>query len=155
MISLYCWDSEGLSKRNLDLLHYAAMIISSLHGPWVLSADFNMSPETLRASGWINLVKGKIVEPDAPTCGLQKYDFFVVSNSLGASVVGAAVVSDAGLHPHSPVRLFLRGSPRSISVRELAQPRKFEAMLPSSCLRDHSRFDTPPLHKWARRLGPQ
>ena len=106
-VSLYFWNSEGLSKRNLDLMHYAAQVISSLQGPWIVSADFNMSPSVLRSSGWLNLVKGKLFEPEGPTCGLQKYDLFVVSMNLSSAILGAVVVSDAGLHPHSPVRLFI------------------------------------------------
>ena len=56
------------SLENLDILECAAMLIASLRGPWVLCGDFNLTPEVLRASGWVNHVQGRIVAPKRPTC---------------------------------------------------------------------------------------
>ena len=107
-MSVYLCCSEGLSRRNLDLLQSLAQVIDSLHGPWIVAADFNMSPEVLRSSGWLNLVHGRVVAPSAPTCGCNVYDFFVVSETLGSAIVGIALINDAGFFPHWPVRLFSR-----------------------------------------------
>ena len=69
VVSVYFWNSEGLSQRNVELMHHVAALLSSLNGPWVLGADFNMCPEVVQSSGWLSLIKGKIIAPDAPTCG--------------------------------------------------------------------------------------
>jgi hypothetical protein len=140
VISLYMWCTEGLSKRNLDLLQCVAQVIAGLCGPWVLAADFNVAPDVLAASGWLSLVRGKIVACSSPTCGINTYDYFVVAQALEPAVVGTSLVSDAGFHPHSPARLFLQGRVRSIMKRAIVAPRRFDAYCPAGCLKDPSRF---------------
>ena len=151
-VSMYLWCSEGLSSRNLDLLQTCAELIARLHGPWVLAADFNIEPAVLQQCGWLDLVKGKIIEPPVATCGKKKYDYFVVASGLAQSVVGCAVVHDAGLHPHSPVRLFLKGRPCAELARVLAAHRKFTADIAAGCLHDPSQHDVGQL---ADDAGPE
>ena len=138
-VSLYLWCVEGLSRRNLDVLQCVAQLLASLHVPWVLAADFNLEPHVLQESGWLELVRGAIAAPEQPTCGKRCYDYLVVSKGLLPSVVGVAVVDDAGLHPHSPSRLFIRGRPRQVQARMLVAPRKLPASLPIGCLDDPRR----------------
>ena len=138
-ISLYMWCSEGLTQRNLDLLQYAAQLLAAVHGPWVVAADFNCEPNILQDSGWLDLVSGVIVKPGRATCGRRTYDYFVVARGLQHAVRGVAVVTDAGFHPHSPVRLYLRGKPRQLLARTLVHPRKFPADLPAGCMPDPAR----------------
>jgi hypothetical protein len=134
LISVYCWCSEGLSQRNLDLLQDVARLISRLNGPWCLAADFNFEPQALADCGWLDLVQGRIVAPDAPTCGKKVYDYFVVSKSLRHVVVGVAVVEGACFYPHSPARLFINGKPWGTLSRCCVAPRKLPAEIPHGCL---------------------
>ena len=136
LVSIYLWCNEGMSKRNLDVLQCVAKVLSSLHGPWILAADFNCTPEALLATGWLHLTRGCIIHADAPTCGKRCYDFFVVSQGLRGAVLGASVVDDAGFFPHSPSRLWLIGRPRSHRVRSLVAPRKWAANVPKGCAND-------------------
>ncbi len=53
--------------------------------------------------------------------------------ALSSAVAAVMNIEDAGVSPHSPVRLLLRGSPRSVKIRCLAAPRRFEAQLPQGC----------------------
>ena len=140
-VSVYFWHSEGLSQRNLDLMHYVAQLIKSLVGPWCMSADANMQPSVIQASGWLSLIGGKIMAPNGPTCGRMTYDFFIIDARLGDFALGVATVSDAGTHPHSPARLFLRGKFRNSLKRVLVHPRKIPALLPKGCLNDPSRHE--------------
>ena len=141
--SLYVWCIEGPSKRNPDLLQCVAQVIAELRGPWILAADFDFPIEVLQASGWPALVKGKIIAAPAPTCGRKVCDYFVASEGLGGSVVGASVFDDAGFHPHFPSRLFPRGRLRSDLKRPLVAPRKLDAYCPSGCVGDPERFRSP------------
>ena len=77
-LSVYFWTSEGLSQRNLDILHAIAQIIKQLHGPWLLAADFNFTPEEIVSSGWLQLVGGQIHAPSLPTCNRSIYVYFVL-----------------------------------------------------------------------------
>ena len=49
-------------------------------------------------------MRGHVVAPTVPTCGEKVYDYFVVSIGLKYSVVGVAVIDDAGFYLHMPVR---------------------------------------------------
>ena len=131
-----CGIREGLTARNLDLLQTLAHVISRLRGPWLLAGDFNITPQELVASGWLQLVRGCCCAPQAPTCGKKMYDFFVTSSSLTGLIAGVSVVHDSRFHPHSPVRLWLMGKVRRKLVRQLVAPTKMPAVLPSGCAAD-------------------
>ena len=133
LISAYLWTVEGLSKRNLDLLQCLAAILAGIQGPWMVAGDFNVTPEVLRASGWLSLVRGVIHTPSSATCNGKVYDYFVTSTSLSSAVAAVRVVGDSGTSPHSAVRLLLRAAPRSHKMRCLAAPYKFGAHMPQGC----------------------
>ena len=54
--------------------------------------------------------------------------------ALDSDVVGVVLVNDAGITPHSPVRLWLRGIPRRQTVRVLMPPLRPDPTPPSGCL---------------------
>ena len=68
--------------------------------------------------------------PRTAICNGKVYDFFVVSADLADMVVGVHVISDAGMHPHSPVRMVIKGKPRKTMVRQLQAPTPVPAVLP-------------------------
>ena len=135
-LSVYSWCTEKLPKRNFDLMHYVGLVIKLISGPWLLGADWNMEPDMVTSSGWLDLVKGKLVVPSGPTCGHRCYDYFVVARGLGEAIVGTAITSDAGTYPHSPVRLYLKGRLRACQQHVLVHPRKVPALLPFGPLDD-------------------
>ena len=94
-------------------------------------------PEALRATGWLELVAATIVALDLPTCGDRILDYFVVPTKLASSVLAVGIVPDAGVSPHSAVRLIMRSSPRSTMVRQLRHPRRMPAEPPCGCLQEH------------------
>ena len=125
LVSVYLWNGEGLSKRNLDLLHCLAQVLTTLDGPWILGGDFNLTPELLGECGWLQLARGVAFAPDLPTCNEKVYDFFVVSEGLAPAVFCVRTLEDGGFNPHSPVRMLLHARPRRFRVRQLAAPKKF------------------------------
>eukprot|EP00973_Karenia_brevis_P061213 8511242-Karenia_brevis.AAC.1 len=136
LLTLYLWHSEGPSCRNLDLLQAAAGVIRQLRGPWVIAADWNMCPNTLRGTGFLELVHGCIQASGQATCNDQEYDFFVIDRRLTAAVVSVKRVGNAGTSPHSPVRLLMKGRPRRHTVRVLVVPKKAMPDLPAGCLEE-------------------
>ena len=134
LVSLYLWHSEGMSQRNLSLLQHLAWVLKRLRGPWIIGADWNLTPDVLRASGWLQLVKGFIRCTGMATCHASEYDFFVVSSGFDPMVVGVFLINDCGTFPHSPVRLWMRGRPRNVQIRALIPPKKIPAILPAGCL---------------------
>ena len=134
---LHC--SVGVQhKSNLDYLQAAAGVLNGLDGPWIMSADWQCTPEQLEATGWLKLVKGRIVAPKFDTCNGRTIDYFVVSESFAGAVVGAVVVGDALCKPHKPVRLLLRARPRAMTVRVLKSLTTFGAKQPFGPAVDYS-----------------
>lgn len=112
------------------MLQAASLPLNLLSGPWAVGGDWNITPWQLQQSGWLELVGGVVIAPTGPTCNESVYEYFVVSESLMYAVNSNAVVRDAGLEPHSPVRLFLRHRPRLQMVRQLVKPNSLPAKLP-------------------------
>ena len=111
LVSVYLWTSEGLSQRNMDLLQCLAGVLSRLRGPWLVGGDFNLTPDMLRASGWLSLVNGTVHAPGVATCKGREIDFFVTSASLSPAVVAVVLIEDSDTSHHSAVRLLLRAAP--------------------------------------------
>ncbi len=132
-----CWPhhSEGPTPRNQDILQEVAQVINSVDGLWVVGADWNLSPTALEATGWLQLVDGVAIAPDSATCGTSCIDYFVVPRRLLHAVAGVSTIGDAGLHPHKPVRLYLKATARMLKVRRLRAPRQFPTTgAPLGCL---------------------
>ena len=89
-----------------------------------------MDPATLASSGWLDVVGGVIVAPTMPTTGDATLCYYVVARAIAHGVIKAQTVHDAGLHPHSPVRLLLRGDLRAKLTRYLRRPKRIDADLP-------------------------
>ena len=53
MMCGYCRPSIGFAGANRERLQSWAAFLATLTVPWVLFADWNMEPEALRASGWL------------------------------------------------------------------------------------------------------
>ena len=109
----------------------AASVMRTLDGPWVLAADFNVLPAELAGSGWLELVGGVIRATELATCNDATYDFFVVHRSLQHAVAGVQRLDGAGLHPHHPVRLLLKGNARRYLTRQLRRPGRILGDLPA------------------------
>ena len=129
--SAYLVDSVGPAHAtNLVILDYIAGCLNAVAGPWIIGGDFNCTPEELEKTGFLKLVDGVVHSPAASTCGLKVYDFFVVSRQLSPAVLAVVTVADCYFGPHSPVRLLLRASPRSLKVNVINAPKGFPAHLP-------------------------
>jgi len=110
--SIWLRHTEGASEANLAILQVAANAIGLIKGPWVLGGDWNMSPEELRRTGFLGLVKAFIVAVPTPTCHASTYDYFVVPLFWRHAVFGVQRIDDAGFKPHWPSRLLVRGDAR-------------------------------------------
>ena len=147
IISVYLKDSEGLSEYNLRVLQEVAALTQSLGTPWVVAGDWNVSPAQLQQANWLGVIKGVVFATELPTCNDNTYDFFVVCQSMAHAVVGVQRLDDAGLQPHFPCRLLLRGDARRHAVRKLTRPPKVPAVLP------HGPAERPPDYSSVENLS--
>ena len=99
-----------------------------------MPVDWNLEPAVLIASGWVDLVDGVVITPQLPTCHAHVYDYFVISKNLAHAVAGIQRIDDAGLFPHWPSRLLIRGDARRHLVRQLVRPDLVPGVLPAGPL---------------------
>ena len=78
-------------------------MIATLSGPWIIGGDWQCTPDELRSTGWLKIVKGVIYAPTAPTCGDRILDYYVVDEGLSqaGAIVAACVIGDKTFGPHS------------------------------------------------------
>ncbi len=107
LVTAWPHHTEGPTQRNLDILEDITRVVNSISGPWIIGADWNMTPATLVATGWLDVIDGVAIAPNGSTCEASCIDYFVVPQNFVHAVAGASVVGDAGLHPHKPVRLYI------------------------------------------------
>ena len=130
VISVYLKDSEGLSEYNLRVLQEAAALVRTLDGPWIMAGDWNVEPRMIQEANWLKVAKGTVVTACLSNCHDHTYDFFVVGQCLSQAVVGVQRLDDAGLNPHAPCRLLLKGDARRHAVRKLHRAPRVPATLP-------------------------
>ena len=121
-MSIYLRCSEGLSEANQFILEEAKATLLIVRGPWIVAADWNISPATLAASGWLKLVGGVIFATTLPTCNDSTCNYFVVHHTIAHAVAGVQRLDDRGCNPHSPTRLIMRGDARRFAIRSLVRP---------------------------------
>ena len=83
-------------KRNLDTLHHMAGVPDSLKGPWAIGGDWNCTPEELKQTGWLKIVKGITVAPEVNTCNSRVIDLLVASEGLSQAAPVAYTIGDGG-----------------------------------------------------------
>ena len=129
-ISLYLKDSEGLSATNEAILEELFAVIKQLTGPWIIGGDFNMDPQTLVGSKWVDMVGGTIFASALPTCHSSTYDYFIVHKGIAGAVAGVQRIEDSATHPHRFTTLLIRGDARRYAVRRLIKAPKVQGELP-------------------------
>ena len=82
LCSIYLIDSEGLSDGNAFILSEVARFLQGLSGPWVLTGDFNMSPEDIAGTDWVSQCSATVVPP--PSCHLPRQHLRLLRGLPGA-----------------------------------------------------------------------
>ena len=130
LINAYFYDSEGLSDNNWMILAEIGLYLTSMGLPFIIAADFNLSPQALAESGWLGTVKGVIRAPTEWTCKVAEHttgttiDYFVISSSLRPLVDRVSVLPI--LHgQHRPVELILKGKMKQLYQWTIAAPMAF------------------------------
>ena len=136
-ISLWLRHTEGLSEENLMILYAVAKILTKIKGVWIIGGDWNITPAVLTASKWLHVVGGYLAAPQANTCHGSTYDFFVTHQDLKHDVVSVARVEGAGIQPHFPARLTVRGDGRRRMIQTVVRPTKVPGAVPFGPRREH------------------
>lgn len=135
LMSVYLYVGLGLGYRdspyeNANWLVLAALAaaVQRCSSPWVLAGDWNLSPEALEASGWVDNVGGLVIRPNEHTrlAGSGScIDFFVVDKRLAPFFGKAEVVHGATIKTHRPVDVVLASGARRAHAWQLRRPKRF------------------------------
>ncbi len=142
IISVYGWDKEGMSPRNIALLEAALALAHSFGCPWLIGGDLNVCPDELMAAAWRLLERaGAVVRaPPRPTHYPGKgearvLDFFLVDSRIDSAVLGVDINEVVAGKPHRAVSIRLRRGACGGLVQTIRPPRAVPRERPIGCPR--------------------
>ena len=113
LVGLYLFCGVGYDDRNAGLLTRVALLVACLKGPWIIAADWQMTPAKLQKTNWPRAVGGVICCCPHATCTMSNssrhIDYFTASSDSAQKVL-------------SFLQLF--GTSRLQLVRTCVRPRK-------------------------------
>ena len=71
--SLYPLPKEGMQGSNFEKIKAISTVISSITDPWIIMADWNLTPAAVEKSGLPRRLGGKVIRPNVEvTCDKGK-----------------------------------------------------------------------------------
>ncbi len=132
VISIYCWDCEGLTPRNKRLIAEAVRVGCIL----VIGGDFNCTPEEIAAEAQFLAKLGLTVSAtNQATCfvGRRNIDFFLVDSRIAHAVDSVQVDLDVDGSHHNAVRLRINVPDSIYLVDRVRKPKEFPRERPIGC----------------------
>lgn len=74
LVNAYFYHSKEVSDHNRTLLSEIGFYLCELGLPYIIAADFNMSPQIFAVFGWLQAVKGVIRAPLDSTCKVLQHN---------------------------------------------------------------------------------
>ena len=127
-VVVYLDCNTGIEGANLGKLAEIGACIQRLTVPFLILADWNVSPSDLHQRGWVEKVHGVIMTPsDLEFTCLSKtgslIDYAVVDKRLLHHVVDFGMATCSPCTPHIGLMRRLQLRPKSILVRAVWQPK--------------------------------
>ena len=120
IFSVYLHTATGISGDNIPLLADLGGRLRSSPRAWLAGGDWNISPETLLDSSFVDRCHGSIFATQAGqnTCTQgsgSRIDFFVLHEPLGHAVQSLAIDRIADTSPHRPVDMVFVAAMKDVS----------------------------------------
>ena len=81
-VVVYLISGKEDGEENLRFLHLLGMTLRAANLPYIVMADWQMPPQTLRDTGWTEALSGRIWAPGIPTCYMacsaREIEYFVM-----------------------------------------------------------------------------
>ena len=133
LFSLYLLPKEGMQGSNFEKIKAISTVISSITDPWIIMADWNLTPAAVEKSGLPRRLGGTVIRPNVEvTCDKGKgslIDFALAREDIseGISIEAVAAVP---WRTHTGLRLILPGRSQAWWHRHLQLPRPLPVVLP-------------------------
>ncbi len=84
LIALYLWSGQALSDKNFAILKQVRILKDIIKKPALVFGDWNMSPEQLAASGWLDLLGFRVnfLVPKHVTSTMHKFSDRVIDYAI-------------------------------------------------------------------------
>ena len=121
---------------NPGLLSKLAVFVQELRVPWIIVGDWNCSPEELASSGFLSMIKGRLVAPGhATTTQGSEIDYAVASEAI-AACTQVEVDWDVPFKPHAAIKYKVHKKGACLPVpqapRFAPEPGEYQAELTKS-----------------------
>ena len=118
IISIYLWDSEGFSDRNIILLKRLKMVTDLVGLPWICSGDFNLTSDEFKQSEWPDFLRCVVIEPccetTVSTSQNRIIDFTIVSIGIQMLIEKSEPIYTVPWGPHWGLILTVNVKPKQI-----------------------------------------
>ncbi len=135
-ITMYAWDMEGLTTRNVRLVTEAVRVGRSHGGVFIIGGDFNCTPEQLASHASLLASLGvTVAAANAATCTVsgRNLDFFLVDSRIAHSVRMVDLDLDIRGTHHSAVKIRLHIPSSVYLVQRVRRPKSFGHERPVTC----------------------
>ena len=125
--SVYLISGIALSDANITILKTLVDHIVSHGAPYVVGADWQNTPDAIRAVlAPLGLVGATVFAPDGPTythtLAESTIDFYIVDSRIGMNVSDVVCPSGSLISPHSPVFISLGLNGHDVVVSSVVKP---------------------------------
>ena len=117
VLNVYLDQTDQLGVKNRAILMMAGVTIECLGIPYVMGGDWNLTPQQIIATEWINTIDGQVIAPEDPTCRPTPshtgkiIDYFIVSQWLAPLVLSIAIDKEDVYRPHCAVVMHIKIAP--------------------------------------------
>ena len=130
LLVAYMDPSVGSHGSNTGKYEYLLSIVRALGVPWMIYADWNLTPEQMVDSGWLQWFKGKLRVPEdmSFTCTIRPrrmIDYLMVSEEMDPFVKVLRQEHSTPWKPHLGLRVTIDKAAADMLVLKAVRPRAF------------------------------
>ena len=125
-VAAYLIHTIGVTGENLRRLRSIATCAMQLQLPFIIAADWNMTPAQLCASGYVSSLGAdvRVVEGLDYTCNTgRNLDYIIVSKEFSSAVRSVKPSQNTPWRTHRGLEIEVSKRPREIHVRKLCVPK--------------------------------
>ena len=132
--SLYLHCGGWGNNLNRLLMEDVAHTLVSIGRPFLIGADFQMSPEEMHDTGWPASLRARVISTGVHTYESGEHkselDYFLVSNSIADLFEECNTVDTEVIKKHLPVITSASGDCRDREVSTICKPKRMPLVLP-------------------------
>ncbi len=129
VVNLYNTSGIGFTGDNVARMAFVAKLVKTFKLPYIVVGDWNLSPEQLLRTKWLETVGGRILKPPvAVTCAMGSgslIDYAVVDKVAATMVQSVEVDTKGSWKPHLGYTISLEAESSMVESEVVVKPKKF------------------------------